>query len=106
LWARRFGSSGRDTGTGVAVDESGRAYVTGSTRGSLEGTNAGGEDVFLRTYDPDGNVVWTRQFGTEANDFSRGVAVDATGNTYVTGTTGGSLDGTNTGGTFLRKYGP
>ncbi|MFO7654509.1 MAG: SBBP repeat-containing protein [Candidatus Krumholzibacteriia bacterium] len=105
-WTRRFGPSARDTGTGVAVDASGRVFVTGFTRGGLGGTNAGGEDAFLRTYDPDGNVLWTRQFGTETNDFSRGVAVDAAGHAYVTGTTGGSLDGTTTGGTFLAKYGP
>jgi len=49
------------------VDASG-VYVSGYAVGALPGqTNAGGGDAFLRKYDVNGNEVWTRQFGAQAN---------------------------------------
>src|SRR5690348_13393880 len=49
-WVHQLGSSGFDSGQGVAVDESGSLYVAGFTPGTLPGsseTNAGGDDAFL-----------------------------------------------------------
>ena len=51
-------------------------------------------------------VEWTRQLGTPSRDSGRGVSVDGSGNAYVTGHTGGGLDGnTSEGGydMFLAK---
>jgi hypothetical protein len=104
LWTRQFGTSLQDQGMGVAVDGSG-VYVTGYTSGALEGTSAGGWDVFLRKYDAAGTEQWTRQFGTLSEDRGYGVAVDGSG-VYVTGYTSGALEGTSAGGrdVFVRKY--
>src|SRR5439155_1266491 len=69
-------------------------------------TSAGGVDAFLRKYDAAGNTLWTRQFGTSADDLADAVAVDGTG-VYMAGFTGGTLPGqTSAGGVdaFLRKY--
>ena len=106
LWTRQFGTSALDYASGVAVDGSGNVVVSGTTDGSLEGFSAGNSDAFVRKYDADGNVLWTRQFGTSEYDRARGVAVDGSGNVLVAGYTGGSLEGTNAGDAdaFARKY--
>jgi len=107
VWTKQFGSSADDHALAVSADSSG-VYVTGRTYGSLSGQQpAGDADIFVRKYDGDGNVVWTKQLGTTANDGAYGIFVDASG-VYVTGYTHGALPGqTNAGGcdAFVQKYG-
>ncbi|TVR97544.1 MAG: hypothetical protein EA416_00530, partial [Trueperaceae bacterium] len=105
-WTRQFGTSAFDTATGVATDANGNVYVTGRTDGALEGTGAGGTDAFIRSYDGNGDLRWTRQFGTSSQDFATGVATDAHSNVYVSGFTGGALEGTHAGAVdaFIRSY--
>jgi hypothetical protein len=92
-WVRQFGSPDKDWARGIAAGRDGRLYVTGSTRGSLDGSpNAGGTDLFVAAYDGDGNVLWARQLGTTSNDSAAGV-VTANGVITVVGTTFGDLDG-------------
>jgi len=52
------------------------------------------------------NLAWVRQLGTSSYDYNTGIAVDATGNIFISGNTQGSLDGSNAGGldAFLAKY--
>jgi hypothetical protein len=109
LWTRQFGSAAveRDDGTGVATDQTG-VYVVGWTDGALSGqTSAGSTDAFIRKYDFNGNVLWTRQFGTPEQDQALGVATDGTG-VYVTGRTQGNIvPGSQVGNSddaFLRRY--
>ena len=92
IWAHQFGSTtfAKDVGTGVATDQTG-TYVVGWTLGALQGqTSAGEEDAFIRKYDFNGNVVWTRQFGTNTTDQAFAVATDGTG-VYVVGGTQGDI---------------
>jgi len=105
-WTRQFGSSSEDVALGIASDASGNVYATGYTVGGLEGENAGSFDAFIRSYDSDGNLRWTRQFGTGSSDIGRGIATDANGNIYATGYTNGDLAGSSAGGTdaFIRSY--
>ena len=52
-------------------------------------------------------VTWTKQLGTNTNDYAYGIATDSSDNVYVTGTTWGGLDGnSNTGrwDLFVVKY--
>ncbi|MBP7796975.1 MAG: SBBP repeat-containing protein [Elusimicrobiales bacterium] len=108
IWTKQIGTSSDDKANGVAVDTSGNVYVTGYTGGGLDGnTSAGYNDIFLIKYDSNGNKIWTRQIGTSNFDYAYGVAVDTSGNVYVTGYTEGGLDGnTSAGGAdiFLIKY--
>lgn len=108
LWTRQAGTSTNEGGVGVAVDSAGNAYISGYSGGSLGGLNAGYDDYYLAKYNTAGALIWTHQAGTVANDGAAGVAVDGTGNVYLTGYTEGSLGGASAGGpdTFLAKYGP
>jgi len=110
LWTRQFGSADWDEATGVAVDPAGNAYVVGLTTGALPGqTHAGDGDAFIVRYGPDGALIRSRQLGTVAEDVASGVAVDATGDAYVVGRTGGALPGQTHAGdedAFLVRYGP
>ena len=111
VWTRQFGSADEEGDTSVAVDSDGNVYVFGYTYGALPGHESTGVaealpfDVYLRKYDPIGQEVWTRQFGSPGFALSSGVAVDGQGNVYVAGTTGAALaNQANPGGVFLRKY--
>lgn len=106
-WVRQFGTPADDVATGVAGDGSG-AYVVGYTGGSF-GSQIGAVDSFIRKYDPDGNVLWTRQFGTVVDDFAYGVATHTSG-VYVVGAIdccGATLPGFPlivSGSGYIRKY--
>jgi hypothetical protein len=110
LWSRQIGASDEDRSTSVAVDASGNPYISGFTRNSLGGPNAGGFDAFLMKFDAAGNTLWSRQIGTTgsgAADDSSSIALDSLGNAYISGDTSGSLAAPSAGGggdAILIKY--
>ncbi len=84
LWTRQFGNAEEDVAQAVCADATG-ICVVGYTHGALPAqTSAGREDAFARKYDPDGEELWTRQFGTPDQDLTRHVAADS-GGIYVVG---------------------
>lgn len=97
LWTRQLGGSNYDDAKAVAVDGAGNVYVAGSTQGDLDGNLHVGStntvDGFLVKYDGAGTKLWTRTFGTTADEWTYGVAADGAGNAYVVGRTQGNLDG-------------
>ncbi|MCA9257921.1 MAG: SBBP repeat-containing protein [Planctomycetales bacterium] len=107
VWTRQIGTSETDRARGVAADALGNVFVTGDTRGDLAGANAGDYDSFLTRFDAEGNVVWTRQFGTDAFDRAWSVATDGLGNAFVAGwTRGGDFGGSDSSGddAFLTMF--
>jgi hypothetical protein len=108
LWTRQLGTGMGDISLSVASDRSGNAYISGYTKGNISGLNAGGDDAFLAKYDGSGALLWTRQLGTSTHDWSYSVAIDDSGNAYITGWTDGNIGGPNDGGhdAFLAKYDP
>jgi uncharacterized delta-60 repeat protein len=107
-WTKQLGTSDNDSGLGVTTDSSGNIYVTGETWGGLDGnTSSGKNDIFLVKYNSFGTKQWTKQLGTSTFDEGSGVTTDSSGNIYVTGDTGGGLDGNTSSGKqdiFLIKY--
>lgn len=95
LWAHlivRHGSPALGAAHGVATDSAGSIYVTGDTAGVLPGeTQAGGRDIFVAKYDPGGNVLWARQFGSLRTDNAHAIAVDGNGNAFIVGHANGPL---------------
>jgi hypothetical protein len=101
VWNRHFwfSSEGLDYMRGIAVDASGAIYVTGVDY-SAEA------DACVVKFDAAGRFLWKRRLGTEDWDWASDVAIDGLGSFYLTGTTTGSLQGTNRGeyDPWLAKY--
>lgn len=109
-WTYQFGTTTDEFVSDVAVAPDRSIVVTGQTFGSLTGVpSRGARDAFVRKLQPNGTPTWTRQFGTGADDWGHGVAIDGAGKIYIAGETSGALPGqTSRGGrdAFLRKYRP
>ena len=88
-WNTFLGSSDTDLGAALAVDVSGNIYVAGrsfATWGSpVRAFTGGPEDSFAAKLDPSGNLTWNTFLGGGGDDESTGLAVDVSGNVYVTG---------------------
>jgi hypothetical protein len=104
LWAKQIGSSGDDTGRGIAADASGNVYVTGGFIGTatfgpgvtLQPTGPNPtqfRDSYLAKFDTNGNLQWVKQGGDQWDDVSWAVAVDPAGsNVYITGEFNGNAN--------------
>ncbi|MBI4523260.1 MAG: SBBP repeat-containing protein [Deltaproteobacteria bacterium] len=95
VYSTFLGGGGQDQGTGIAVDGAGNAYVTGFTgssdfplAGALQSNPGGSQDAFVAKLNPGGSgLVYSTYLGGSAFDQGNGIAVDASGNAYVAGTT-------------------
>ena len=90
-WTRQLGSKGEDFSNGVSADGLGNVYISGYTSGSLDDSNGVGSDAFVSKYSETGNLLWTRQFGTDAEVVSYGVSADSLGSVFISGLTSSDL---------------
>jgi len=83
-WVRRYNGLGSsyDAAYDMAVDDSGNVYVTGESGGSWDL-----RDYATIKYYPNGDTAWVRTYNGPANslDYASAIAVDGSGNVYVTG---------------------
>ncbi len=109
LYSTFLGGSSNDAANAVATDLAGNAYVTGTTysadfplANAIQATLGGGTcvtpeyvpqgvpcpDAFVTKISADGkSLVYSTLLGGQGNEAGSGVAVDAAGNAYVTGST-------------------
>src|SRR5262249_7727304 len=90
-----LGGSDEDVGHGIAVDAAGNAYVTGYTLSTnfpvvaaFQGSPKLLYNAFVTKVSASGaSLVYSTYLGGSNNDLGQGIAVDASGNAYVTGFT-------------------
>ena len=96
LYSTYLGGSTNDEGLGIAVDSSGAAYVTGytddtdypTTAGSVQPTSHGGIDGFVTKLSASGSaLVYSTFFGGTNNDLALNIALNSSGEAYITGYT-------------------
>jgi uncharacterized protein (DUF2249 family) len=94
IWANSIGGTGSETGSAIAVDATGNSFITGNFAGTADFdpdagtqnlTSAGSTEIFLAKYDVSGNYTWAKAIGGANADESRSIAIDASGNSFITG---------------------
>lgn len=96
LYATLLGGSGWETASKMAVDTNGATYITGwtvssdfpATAGAFDTTYNNNFDVFVAKLSPDGSsLVYATYLGSSSDDRGNSIAIDASGNAYITGMT-------------------
>lgn len=90
-----LGGSGDEHAFGLAVDSSGRAYITGDTYSTnfpvddaYQNTSAGGNrDAFVSKFSAAGSLVYSTYLGGSGDDTGGAIQVDGNGNAYIIGFT-------------------
>jgi len=94
IYSTYFGGSGDDIGYGVSIDDSGNAYIVGSSMSSdfpMEepyqiAFGGGPHDAFITKLNNSGNnIVYSTYLGGSSDDYGRSIALDFSGNAYIAG---------------------
>ena len=94
LWTKLLGSIAEERGRAIGLDSDNTIFVTGSSFGNLNGeSNLGMDDVFVSSFDSDGNLQLVNLYGTADSDQANAIDIASDGAVYITGRTGGDLDG-------------
>lgn len=117
-WAKRAGLWAFDLGYAIGTDNLGNVYISGKYE--MSGANfgnttvgcAGNHDIYIAKYNPAGDFQWVRTAGGPSGDYTHAMAVDAAGNSYITGeieqtvSFGNGVSLTSNGGNdvFIAKY--
>ena len=100
-WHTFYGSSVIDYGYGIAIDGSGNVYVTGYSTATWNGpagqnplhAYSGSYDIFVLKLDSSGAYQWHTFYGSSGLDEGHGIAIDGSGNVYVTGISNATWNG-------------
>lgn len=94
IWAKQLGGSSADECAYLSIDSSDNIYTTGSFKstsdfdpgaGVFNLTSSGNEDIFISKLDVNGNFVWAKKAGGAFPDHGYGIAIDALGNSLISG---------------------
>jgi hypothetical protein len=90
VWSQGIGGTSGDEGRGVGLDAAGNIYVTGVFGATVDFgggpiASTGSTDIFLAKYGPDGNHLWSRNFGGTSGDHPTGIFVDGDGTIAIVG---------------------
>lgn len=106
VWARSFFGKQNASGADVAVDTAGNVYITGSfsdtadfnpgttvnnliSKGIKDSRGINTPNAFLAKYTTDGDYMWAKNITSNDAVYSNSIAVDISGNAYVTGSFSG-----------------
>jgi hypothetical protein len=100
-WHTFYGSGSDDYGRAIALDIEGNVYVAGTSTASWLGDGntapkhayGGGKDLVVLKLNGNGVYQWHTFYGSAGNDEGQGLAVDGSGNVFVTGTSNASWSG-------------
>lgn len=104
-WSRQIGFTDSDFLWDSVTDKAGNTFSVGSSPTFNPNLN---DDGFVVGVDTSGNQLWLNRIGTPAFDSATGVSLDANGNVYVAGSTGGNgvtFPGGSSDG-FVSRYSP
>ncbi len=94
VFSTYFGGSGWDLANAVTLDSAGNIYVIGDTQSHdfpvlspLQALNQGQQNTFVAEFTPAGSLSWSTYFGGNSIDHGAGIAVDASSNVYLAGST-------------------
>jgi hypothetical protein len=99
VWSKRFATT---SGiyfflAGMQTGADGQTTLYGMIDGSIDFgngalTTAGGYDVFLAKFDPNGNVIWAHNYGDAGNQYAGTVAINESAQIAIAGYTSGDID--------------
>ena len=94
IYSTYIGGTEADFGTALTLDSSGDAFVVGSTQSTdfptmnpIQLGNDGLYDAFVTEISPTGALLYSTYLGGSSSDYGTGIAVDSTGDVYVSGYT-------------------
>ena len=85
----------------ITADAAGNTYISGSFNGTVDFdpgpsvynlSSLGGDDAFFIKLNSAGNMVWAKRLGASSFDDAESIAVDNSGNVYITGGFGWTVD--------------
>ena len=101
-WTATLGGSGDDAGRAIGIDASGHVYVAGlfhdtvdfdpTTGVALQAANGVTAGAFLLKLNGDGSYAWVRTISGSSDAWAAGVALDASGNVYISGAFTSAMD--------------
>lgn len=108
LWVRALLPADMKAPSGLAISKAGKIFVTGAFSGqrNLAGkalSAAGGRDIFVAAFAPDGQLLNAVRVGGPGDDVGHDIALGASGDIYLTGSFSGPS--ISMGGTTLKAGG-
>ena len=87
LWTRQLGPFAMDAALDITFDSSGNIYAAGITQGAISSdqTYGGGMDAYISKLDTNGTLAFNRQISSASDETATGIAVNASGDIFVTG---------------------
>jgi len=95
VYSTYHGGNNGDRGYDIVVDANSNAYVTGGVDstsgfpvlGAYQAASKGASDIFVSKFSSTGTLVYSTYIGGVGTDEGASIAIDASGNAYVTGRT-------------------
>ncbi len=99
LWAINMGGSGYNEGHDIALDNAGNCYITGMHDDTTDfdpgpgvSNLIGFMDPYVAKYDPNGNLVWVKEFVGPYDDYGFSITVSDSDHVFFTGNFGATMD--------------